>query len=353
MALPENSTARGVHYPGVVEPQVLFIDPGTNLPMDQIKRTLAGIKSAILKDKDDAEKNRVENIMGRISEWLQEDMSFSVKDLWLSAQQKFAGQEDSHLIANLLIGIAYIRQKKGDSAKLQVTHSLNFIWPIIYAAVSGTGLFKSYRSAAGFIYVPLCSLLNPVQDAKGKTQMRIDELWRLHVWLPDGNRGTKGFEPHMHNTNTISWILAGDGENLSWNVERNADKENASHTEYTVNFSDGKTSDVSYKPHQTESVVYASSKYARAKISHTEPLSRNMTYTVTRDQWHSSHVPPGAVFATLFFFDGSPGYNEDAPILGPIHGEKNVQSKDPGDNAPEKMVNVVEDRRQKEQADEE
>ncbi|KAK6074956.1 hypothetical protein SCUP234_07955 [Seiridium cupressi] len=301
------------------------------LPYEALERTLRGLVVAI--KLDDERRDRIQGWLSQQQNIL-ESRPLSANQ-WLEAtKSQFSDDTELYVLTNLIIGISYMRERGRHSNESQDTLSLNFIWPLVYAALAHTtSLFKPSRSAAGFIFVPLCSL---IKDGG------IDELWRLHVWLPDGVRGALGFKVHGHNAYGQSWILAGEGTNHRWTVEPAADKEAATHAEYRVEWNDGKKQDSSYKTHQVSSTVKNSHTYFKATHLGTDIETRDMTYTVSHEEWHSSDVAPEVVFATLFFFDAHRGFNKDAKILGPKDQESSTQLRDPAGHTPEKLVKTVE-----------
>ena len=67
-----------------------------------------------------------------------------------------------------------------------------------------------------------------------------------------------------------------------------------------------------------------------------------MSYTVPAAIYHTSQVPLETVHATIFFFDASRGYTDDAGVsLRPKHLPKAEQSQDPGGMTATSLVAVV------------
>lgn len=300
------------------------------LTHETLDRTLRGV---VVATKLDDERQKI------IKDWLsQQQQALDSKPLsvnqWLEASKsRFSEEPELHVVTDFIIGIAYMRERGRHENVSKDPLSLDFIWPIIYAALTTTNnLFRASRSAVGLIFVPLCSL---IKDGA------IEELWRLHVWLPDGQRGDPEYHVHSHNTYGQSWILAGFATNHRWSVEPAADKETATHAEYRVSWNDGKTQDSNYKTHQVSSTINNTHKYFNAKLLSTETEQQDMTYSVTHEEWHSSEVAPDAMLATLFFFDGHRGTNNDAAILGPKDGESSTQLRDSAGNTPEKVAKFV------------
>lgn len=108
-------------------------------------------------------------------------------------------------LIHLALGVSVLRHKARQGRPIDGA-DLDFVWGLVRDAVTDPVLAPllpgAPRSAQGFLGVPLCSLIK---------DNRIDELWRLHVWLPDGHRGNRDFAIHSHQPFAQSWILAGEG----------------------------------------------------------------------------------------------------------------------------------------------
>lgn len=170
--------------------------------------------------------------------------------------------------------------------------------------------FTVTRSAQGFLAVPLCSR---VSDGN------IQELFRLHVWLPDGHRGHPDMPVHSHQAFAHSWILAGQAKDYAY-TGRRTDYCDATHAEYSLAWTDGQTTSSAYKTHQTASTVANAHRYAQIELAATRTHSTGMYYTIPAGNFHRTKVAPATLHATLFFFDASRGFEKDAPVLGPKDG---------------------------------
>ncbi|KAK2762875.1 hypothetical protein FQN54_001050 [Arachnomyces sp. PD_36] len=233
----------------------------------------------------------------------------------------------SHQIAALTLAVTFLREKSRRAEGLISPPHLELVWALISGALtrplpSQQPLCKVSRSAQGFLAVPLCSL---VVDGN------IDELFRLHVWLPDGQRGDPDFAIHSHQPFAQSWVLAGEGRDHAYKVEPAAvSTAAATHAEYALAWNDGKNLDAKYKTHQTSSTVMNTKVLvhaapARESVAH----SRGMTYCIPHATFHSTEVLPDSFHATLFFFDSHRGFNKDARVLGPTGAESSTQLRDP------------------------
>jgi hypothetical protein len=70
--------------------------------------------------------------------------------------------------------------------------------------------FKVSRSSQGFYAVPLWSQM---KDGD------IEELFRLHVWIPDGKERISDSNIHTHQAFAQGWILTGQGTNHFYEIE--------------------------------------------------------------------------------------------------------------------------------------
>lgn len=199
------------------------------------------------------------------------------------------------------------------------------------------------RSAGGFLFVPLCSLI-----ADGA----IEELWRLHVWLPDGKRGNEFFGVHGHTAFGQSWILAGESTNRRWEVTDATDPESATYAEYAVAWNGGdgdggesgrnSGSNSAYKTHQVSSTAVNTGRLRTATLLREEHERRGMTYALAASEWHSTEVTPDRVCATLFLFDGWRETFVGSGILGPRDGTSSTTLRDPAGLTPRDLASAVE-----------
>ncbi|KAK4460087.1 Tetratricopeptide repeat protein 28 [Cladorrhinum samala] len=262
---------------------------------------------------------------------------------WRSAiQANFdKGEEGGQQLANIALAVGFLRQASRENLTVTPTE-LDAVWDLIYEALAGTlthrrQFFSASRSAQGFLAVPLCSL---VRDGN------IDQLFRLHVWLPDGKRGNPDFALHSHQPFAQSWVLAGEGHDHSYKVEPcTADPAGATHAEYAIGWKDsGSKADeegASYKTHQSYSIVRNTEKLVCLTPLRTSLHTRNMSYTIPAAQVHRTEVTPDVLHATLFFFDSRRGFEKHAPVLGPKDGRSFKQLRDPGGFTPTEIAKLV------------
>ncbi|TDZ14812.1 hypothetical protein Cob_v012194 [Colletotrichum orbiculare MAFF 240422] len=250
--------------------------------------------------------------------------------------------ETSLHIAYLSLATSLLRDT-GRQNKAASPPDLAQAWTIIHDALTSKTLarplFTASRSAQGLLSVPLCSL---VKDGC------IDELLRLHVWMPDGKRANPDFALHSHQAFAQSWILAGQGIDHAYQVDEVRDVADATHAGYALAWNDGKGQTATYKTHQSCSIVKNTGRLFRAEEVLTEKHVRDSTYTVPPAAFHATEVAPDALHATLFYFDASRGFVKDAGVLGPRDGESYTQFRDPAGVTPCELGEAVESIRARE-----
>ncbi|EHK44767.1 uncharacterized protein TrAtP1_002888 [Trichoderma atroviride] len=283
-------------------------------------------------------------------EWLQQrqNTSDSANDLddalpfrgWLVAIN--SNPENSNAgtrqLVQVTLAVALLREKARAGQDLNAA-SIDSIWTPVYDAIitaQDTDLqFTVSRSAQGFLAVPLCSL---VKDG------RIQELWRLHTWLPDGQRGiSEEVCIHAHQPYGQSWILLGSGTDCTFKVDTPDDPSLTTHALYECCYApaDGKQNSTGYQTHQMSSTIRNTGKLVRVTPVSRVPHSRDMTYSVPGGAYHRSIVPGGRLHATLFVFDAHRGYDDAAAVLGPKDGGEWVQPRDPDGITAEVLAQIV------------
>lgn len=216
-------------------------------------------------------------------------------------------------------------------------HTQDCVWTLIRDAMrSDAGLtgpdYAPSRSAQGFLALPLCSL---IQGGN------IDILFRLHVWMPDNQRGKAEVAVHSHQAFAQSWTLYGKGTDVSYHVQPVEEYDQGTHALYAIGWNDGKSQSTTYATHQLSSTVVNTGKYMRARVTDSSVHSRYDTYSVPAATYHTTKVAPQALHATLFCFDASRGFEKDAGVLGPKDWTENTQFRDPAGITPRDLVDVV------------
>ncbi|EHK19245.1 uncharacterized protein TRIVIDRAFT_49569 [Trichoderma virens Gv29-8] len=253
---------------------------------------------------------------------------------WALSQWPPGYGDGASALASLTIAVTTLREHSRRNFIVSKT-KLTRLWETILEALNCPVLQDTWvpsRSAQGFLAVPICSI---TQDGE------IDELIRLHVWLPDGNRGNPDFSIHSHQPFAQSWILAGEGTDHQYEAYRVAQTADATHMEFGLSWNAGNGLSRSYSTHQHSSVVAPTGKLVRTREVDRNIHRRNDSYTIPAGVFHSSQVLPDLLHATLFYFDSSRGFVRDAPILGPIKGDAFTQIRDPAGETPKSLASYV------------
>ncbi|KAK1776176.1 hypothetical protein QBC45DRAFT_395466 [Copromyces sp. CBS 386.78] len=266
-----------------------------------------------------------------IREWLD--------NVVLQTKDNSPESQASWQLVHVALGVAVLRHKARQNQPVDGA-DLELVWGLVRDAVTDPVLALllpgASRSAQGFLSVPLCSLIK---------DNRIDELWRLHVWLPDGHRGNPDFALHSHQPFAQSWILAGEGRDHQYAVTDPEAKGalGTPYAQYRIAWSGtGKSHGTAYVPHQSYSIVENTGKIVHIKQVETALHTRDMSYTVGAGVVHRTEVPAETLHATFFYFDSSRGFIQDAPVLGPPEGESCKQYRDVGSQPPSSLANMVE-----------
>lgn len=250
-------------------------------------------------------------------------LSQSLKDWHASLNHgPFSPQGNDSQVACLALAVAFLVHQSR-CAHQTSTADLDFVWTLILNALQSeviqSGIVSASRSAQGFLAIPLCSIVSGGN---------IDILFRLHVWLPDGQRGEHGFGIHSHQPFAQSWVLTGEGKDRPYTVEPVSDGSLATHSKYALAWSSGSGLNTEYGIHQTHSRVVNTGSHVRAEPGRVTIHHRDTSYTISAGQFHSSEIEPDRMHATLFLFDGSQGFVQDAPVLGPKEALSHTQVRD-------------------------
>ncbi|KAI0395231.1 hypothetical protein F5Y17DRAFT_207843 [Xylariaceae sp. FL0594] len=234
----------------------------------------------------------------------------------------------SRVLAKLALAICFLRQTSRQGIAITTTE-LDSAWQLVREALAfdadTNALFKTSRSAQGFLSVTLCSIIN---------NGAIDELFRLHVWEPYGDGGDPRFAIHAHQVFAQSWILAGEGTEHSYEGISVDSPTDATHASYALSWSDGVKSDGKYKLNQVSSTIRNTGKLVRCKLRHSTTHKTGDVYVIDAAEFHQVVVPPHKMHATLFWFDASRGFVQDAPVLGPREEESYTQVREASGSRP-------------------
>lgn len=251
-------------------------------------------------------------------------------------------------LVQVTLAVALLRERSRRDLVVDTT-SINKIWSLIHDAIVSTSetalRFTVSRSAQGFLAVPLCSLLE---------NGRIDELWRLHTWLPDGQRGvSEEVCIHAHQPFGQSWTLMGSGTDCTFEVDDPGDPSLTTHAAYECCYmsesGQQSTGASGYQTFQLTSTIRNTGRLLRVKPFNQLSHSRDMTYSVPGGAYHRSVVSGSRLHATLFVFDSQRGYDTNAAVLGPKDGGEWVQPRDSADLTAEVLARMVDATRRWEQ----
>nr|KAK5448452.1 hypothetical protein LTR18_001540 [Exophiala xenobiotica] len=262
------------------------------------------------------------------------DIETNSFDNWLHAITGHSGHgnDDALHITKLTAAVAYMRHKCQHAAPKDSlgAEELKNIWDIIRAALLSP-LYaekRAVRSHQGFLSVPLCDIRKPNGDN--------EELWRLHLWLPNRPQADPGYIVHSHKSFAQSWILAGEGTNGEYDVEPVEDIAEATHAIFAL--TDHRT--ITHR--QLSTTIVNTGKFMKTKNLHFEPHTRDMSYVVPAAAFHTSQVQLSKVHATIFFFDASRGYSNDGGVsLGPKEVPKVEQNRNPGGFMANLLASVI------------
>ncbi|KAI9282988.1 hypothetical protein BC943DRAFT_281043 [Umbelopsis sp. AD052] len=288
-----------------------------------------------------------EGVLSTVSQWIErETLARTVHEWLVELGKQFPNSEketalEARLLSRLSIGIAFLLES-GRAGHVVTPSDQSTVWQLVQDALTspsvGSPLFSVSRSAQGFLAVPLCSL---IKDGN------IEVLFRFHVWLPNQSRGIYEVGLHSHQCASQSWILAGEGTNLSYEVELTEDYESATHSKYALSWTaeNGKSDDVgdkTYKTRQQQSTVVNTGKLAKAALKASAFHTRNTTYSIPAAAYHRSEVPIDVLHATLFVFDAQRGFVKDADVMGPKDSTSFTQVRDPAGVTAAQLVHKVE-----------
>lgn len=256
-------------------------------------------------------------------------------------ESQTSDQFELQSLAALAFAICALREAGHDESHGHTAWT-DFIWAEICCSLETLSSSTRYRfavnrSAQGFLTVPLCSL---IQDGN------IQELFRIHVWLPDGHRGNPDLKVHSHQAFAHSWILAGQATDRSYDGTAASSKDDATHAEYSLAWNSGTGCSAAYKTHQISSTVVNAKRYRQVSLASTRKHSAGMYYTIPHASFHTTEVDPNTLHATLFFFDASRGFEKDAPVLGPRDGNSHTHVREDPKLTPTDLIRLVDLTRQ-------
>ncbi|KAF2730554.1 hypothetical protein EJ04DRAFT_555362 [Polyplosphaeria fusca] len=222
--------------------------------------------------------------------------------------------ELQHLL-NLGLAITFLRQSHRQSKTIN-KEDLTLLWNFVHDALTSPLFARplstlSY-SAQGFFIVPLCSLIGQIGDD--------DELYRLHIWLPDSQRDPD-FCIHSSQALVHSWILAGDGEYSTFEAESTVDLGHATHAEFQF------VDDLSRhdNDNQNDLVLRNTGRLVHAIKTHSSTHTLDTSHRVEPGTWHALEVAPDSLHAGIFLVNPRLASGIGVRTLGPKNVEHQVQ----------------------------
>lgn len=250
----------------------------------------------------------------------------------------FKGQDDLQHIATVTLCIMTLQ--RASHHKWPVPERvLDSIWTFTATALKSklfsTSMPTPVRSAQGFLAVPICSIIE-----NGNIKL----LFRLHLWLPDGERGNPDFGIHSHQPFATSWILTGQGKDIAYQVDKVPSRIQATHSQYALAWTGihDNAATNAYRTHQMSSTIVNKHEWVRAMPGKESVHSRGTCYSIPAASYHCSEVAADMVHATLFLFDSCGGFVKNAGVLGPIELESSTQIRSTGSTRIDQLITTVE-----------
>ncbi len=176
------------------------------------------------------------------------------------------------------------------------------LWPLLRATLTSHDTVN--RSAQGFYTRVLHSRVE---------HGRIRELIRLHFW-PDEEEPNP-FAIHSHQPHATSWVLSGAFLNSVYRVVPTSSP--SGNNLFAVRWD----SSADYDPRHKVSTVANTGQAVSVEFDCSATFVGGQSYSVPAGEFHSSRSTATELSfaATLFFFDATKGWLDDAPVVGPDH----------------------------------
>ena len=255
---------------------------------------------------------------------------------WLSAHYDlltplFSENDAESRLLNLALVVAFLRESRQESRTVN-REDLTILWDLVHNALIGPQLTSpltnlSY-SAQGFFIIPICSLLR--QNGDG------DELYRLQIWLPDSQRDSD-FCIHSCQALVQSWILAGDGQYNTFEVESTADFEHATHAEFQLVDSFGQQENDNHNSRELRNT----GRLVHAIKTHSSVHTLDTSHDIEPGTWHALEVALDSLHAGIFLLNSQSASGVDARILGPKNVDDRIQPSPQTDVTPALLASSI------------
>jgi tetratricopeptide (TPR) repeat protein len=241
---------------------------------------------------------------------------------WLEVAKRMPfNDHNERQIANLAIALASLRESRRQDLFVSAD-DLDQIWSLVKDALQcGTLNWNILQCTDGSQGLPLWSL---VKDG------RVQELFRLHIWLPGAVRVDPDSAMHMHQLFAQSWTLAGEGtySTFSATVDR---EDHATHVEYTFDNNEAaedETAETYRVPSKASTITHTTNLYSLNPVQ-TELQTRNMSCCIPAGVYYATTVEPDALHARILLLDSTSGSTHDVPFLEPTSPEANASHPQP------------------------
>ena len=237
---------------------------------------------------------------------------------WYDVIAPFLSEKDEEELVpylNLGLVIAFLRESHHQSKAIN-RDDLTILWKFVHDALISSGFTHSRStlsySAQGSYIIPICNLTRQNGDS--------DELYRLHIWLPDSHRNPD-FCIHSCQALIQSWILAGDGQYNTFEIEGTSNLEHATHAE----FQPVESLDPQDKENQDRAILRNTGRLVHAKKTHSSVHTLDTSHRIEPGTWHTLEVSSNSLHAGLFLLTPQLSYGVDERILGPKNIDHRAQ----------------------------
>jgi tetratricopeptide (TPR) repeat protein len=233
-------------------------------------------------------------------------------------------------LAGLALSIAFLREKTRTAAVV-IAADISLVWSLIHSALTSQ-LFaqcNAYHTTKGFWVIPLCIL------AKDNVSL---EFFRLHVWLPNEQRGDPRFSICSHSAFFKSWVLVGEVKYQAYKVEPASDQTAATHAEHTLDHS------TTHELPETCCTVVNTGALVQATASGVASYTTGMSCEIPEALFHTTEIADDALHADIVFVDSRGEAVKATRFLGPKDAGSlsTMQLSDYGDIVPATLASMVE-----------
>jgi tetratricopeptide (TPR) repeat protein len=288
-----------------------------SIPLSTIKEGLQAVGSAlnVSNDQVDVILRLITDEQGKHAE------NLSCK-AWLEAAKRMPFDDhNERQITNLAIALTSLRESRRQNLLVSAT-DLDQIWSVVKDALHCETLsWNILQCRDGSQALPLWSL---VKDG------RVQELFRLHIWLPGAVRVNSDSAMHMHQLFAQSWTLVGEGTCNTFSVTA-AHDDHGTHAEYTFDGNEAaedETGEAYRVPSETATITHTTKLFSLLPVK-TELHTRNTSCCIPAGVFYATTVESDAIYAKILLLDSTSGYAMGVPILEPTIREANASHPQP------------------------